>query len=371
MSVISRMPKLAAALALATGTFVVGSAGDAATASRTSSRSASRTSSRSASRTVHADRIYRWSVSDPVAADSQYADTILGLDQVHRSTEGAGTIVAVIDSGIQLRPSPHPALAASTTAGIDFVDGDSLPDDAADGVDNDRNGLVDEGAGHGTHVAGIIHRVAPLATIMPVRVLDSDGNGSEWNVARGMMWAADHGADVVNLSLGADGAATLLQNTTQALVDRGVVVVAAAGNNDESRGDFPAASRCALAVTGTSSTDAVSSFATLGAWIDVGAPAENIASTFPFFPTGYASQSGTSMAAPFVAGEAALLRGADPGLGVGDVMAYVQGTTVPYSKSPGNSGRGRIAPLAAVRALAAHARPDPRSVGVDPRCLAR
>ena len=365
MSVISRMPKLAVALAMATGMIVVSSPGGASpfVAVGRGAR---------AGAPVHADRIYRWSASDPVAADSQYAETVLGLDQAHLSAQGAGTIVAVVDSGIQLRPAPHPALAASTSAvGADFVDGDSVPDDVADGVDNDRNGLVDEGAGHGTHVAGIIHRVAPLATIMPVRVLDSDGNGSEWNVVRGMLWAADHGADVVNLSLGADGAAGLLQSATQTLVDRGVVVVAAAGNDGGSHGDFPAASRCAIAVTGTSSTDAVSSFATTGGWVDVGAPAENIASTFPFFPTGYATQSGTSMAAAFVAGEAALLRGVDPSLSVGDVMAYVQGTTVPYSQSPGNSGRGRIAPLAALKALGDHARPDPRSVGVDQRCLSR
>ena len=169
------------------------------------------------------------------------------------------------------------------------MDGDAVPDDAADGIDNDGNGLVDEGAGHGTHVAGIVHRVAPLATIMPVRVLDSDGGGNEWDVAQGMLWAADHGADVVNLSLGMHGSASLLKETTQALVDRGVVVVAAAGNDGESRDEFPAASRCAIGVTGTSSTDAVSSFATLGRWVDVGAPAEAISSTFPFFATGYAT----------------------------------------------------------------------------------
>ena len=214
---------------------------------------------------VQAERIYRWSASDPVQADSQYAGTLLQLDAVHQAALGAGSIVAVVDSGIQLLPAPHPDLAASiSTDGADFVDGDSVPDDEMDGIDNDGNGLIDEGAGHGTHVAGIIHRVAPLATILPVRVLDSDGGGNEWDVAQGMLWAADHGADVVNLSLGMHSSASLLKDTTQALVDRGVVVVAAAGNDGESRNEFPAASRCAIGVTGTSSADAVSSFATQG-----------------------------------------------------------------------------------------------------------
>ena len=74
------------------------------------------------------------------------------------------------------------------------------------------------------------------------------------------------------------------------------------------------------------------------------------------------------MAAPFVAGEAALLRGADPSLTAADVMTYIQGNTVRYSAADGNSGRGRIAPLAALQALAAHARPDPKAVGVDQHC---
>jgi len=146
-------------------------------------------------------------------------------------------------------------------------------------------------------------------------------------------------------------------------------VVAAAGNAGKNETELPASLRCVLGVAGTGATDAVSSFSTLGSWVDVSAPAEDVVSTFPFFESGYASWSGTSMASPFVAGQAALLLSRERWLSVGDVMTYIKGTTVPYSVFASDAGRGRIAPAASLVALAAHARPSAWSTNVDGKCF--
>jgi subtilisin family serine protease len=304
-----------------------------------------------------------------LSTEDQYADTKLDLDAAHAISTGVGMTVAIVDTGIQLLPNPHPDLAGVTGPGVDFVDGDGVPDDEANGVDDNGDGAIDEGAGHGTFIAGIVHRVAPDATILPVRVLDSEGEGSEWDVAKGMFWAADHGADVVNVSAGRHNSASLLVHAVDTLQQLGVVVVVAAGNDGRNRNELPALADCALAVTGTGPTDKVSKFSTLGGWVDVGAPAEAIHSTFPFFATGYASWNGTSFAAPFATGQVALLRSLSPQLTVGDVLSYVKGTTVPYNGVADKAGFGRIAPDASLVALQHGARPDPHDFDVRDECF--
>jgi subtilisin family serine protease len=123
----------------------------------------------------------------------QYAPEMLGLPAAHALSQGAGMVVAVIDTGVQLQ---HPVLAPHLTAArIDFVDGDDEPEDEFSNGDN-------YGAGHGTHVAGIIHLVAPQAQIMPIRVLDTDGRGYSATVAEAILFALENGANVINLSLG-------------------------------------------------------------------------------------------------------------------------------------------------------------------------
>jgi subtilisin family serine protease len=318
---------------------------------------------------VESSRIWPWSESTPIAGGTQYARALLRLDAAHAMTTGAGAIVAVIDSGVQLQP-PNPTLAASLLPGIDLIDGDGVPDDERNGVDDDGDGVVDEGAGHGTHVAGIVHLVAPSAKILPIRVLDSDGSGSEWDVAKAMMLAADAHADVVNLSLGRHSSATLLKTATSALVDRGVVVVAAAGNDGRARTEYPAASRCAIAVAASGPNDAVASFSSLGDFVDVAAPGVDIVSTHPFVGAGFASTSGTSMASPFVAGEAALLRSINPGLAPWAVLAYVRGFTSPLVGAlPKLTGTGRIDIVGSLTALIAAESIDPLAVGVPHKCL--
>lgn len=320
---------------------------------------------------VGGQRVYRWAGSDPIEAGQQYATTALELDAVHALNTGSGVTVAVIDTGVQLLPAPHPDLAAAIGVGADFVDGDAVPDDEANGLDDDGDDLIDEGAGHGTHIAGVIHQVAPDATILPVRVLDSDGNGNEWAVIQGMFWAANNGATVVNLSAGRRNSGSALIKAVDALTELGVVSVIAAGNDGRGGSNRPARATCALAVAGTTAADAVAAFSTRGSWVDVGAPGEGITSTFPFFATGYASWDGTSMAAPYVAGQVALLQSMNPALRVGDVLAYVKGTTVGYSGLAlrPKAGFGRISPLASLTALQNAARPSLVTYKVSKKCF--
>ena len=309
---------------------------------------------------ITAERIYRWSLSSPDAAGTQYSDALLELDAAHAISRGGGVRVAVIDTGVQLVPSPHPDLAGALDPGFDFIDNDTTPDDTADGLDDDGNGEIDEGYGHGTHVAGIVHRTAPNSRIVPLRVLDSDGGGDEWRAAQAMAWAEVHDIDVVNLSAGRHGSAALLVHMVGRLADRGIVTVVASGNDGRGRTTKPAVAKCALAIVSTGPTDAVSTFSTTGNYIDAGAPGEAIVSSFP--GSRYASWDGTSMAAPFVAGEAALLLARVPNASVGAIMTVIKGTVVPYSPMAKDAGTGRIAPLTALRALSGAASVTPNPV---------
>lgn len=298
---------------------------------------------------VSADRIYRWSESAPSDAVEPYATALLGLDAAHLVSRGGGVVVAVVDSGVQLDPAPHPDLAEVLVPGFDFVDGDAHPDDVGDGRDNNGNGVADEGVGHGTHVAGIIHQVAPAASIMPIRVLDSDGGADEWATAKGALYAADHGAQIVNLSLGRSGSATVLMRVADELRRRGVFAVAAAGNEGRELRQRPAAARCVLAVVSTGRSETVSPFSSYGTWADVGAPGESIVSSFP--GSTHVTWDGTSMATPFAAGQAALLKALDPTLSVGALLGYIKTTTVPYAVPAYRAGMGRIDPVASLQAV--------------------
>ncbi|MEK1833409.1 S8 family peptidase [Priestia megaterium] len=205
--------------------------------------------------------------------------------------------IAIIDTGVQLN---HPDLASKLLLGYNFADGNTNPSD---------------GNGHGTHVAGIaaavtnnstgIAGMAPLASILPVRALDNAGNGLLTNIANAIVYAADQGAQVINLSLGAPKGAVTLENAINYAWNKGAVIVAAAGNDGANVITYPAYYDNVIAVASTDSNDQKSSFSNYGIWVEVAAPGSNILSTY----TGsyYAYLSGTSMACPHVAGLAALL----------------------------------------------------------------
>jgi thermitase len=173
------------------------------------------------------------------------------------------------------------------------------------------------------------------------------------------LYAAYRGADVINLSLGTPEQSVLLRDTVGEAARLGAVVVAAAGNLNTAAPQYPAAEACAIGVTSVNSHDKKSSFANYGDWIGVAAPGENIYSTLPI--NGYASWSGTSMATPFVAGQAALLRGANQQLTLDEVGLLIGGTANSLDRrNPaywGRLGEGRIDLLASLEALSANSWP--------------
>ena len=272
--------------------------------------------------------------SDPTQYESQYAVDNLNLTEAHGTSRGAGVVVAIIDTGVQ---SGHQALAGKTTAGYDFVDTDRTPDDVGDGRDNDSDGETDEMVGHGTHVAGIVALAAPEAKIMPVRALDTEGRGTNFGIAKAIRFATRNGADVVNLSLGSSGETELLEDLIGDDDDDdagSAVFVAAAGNDGTDnvqcpesgscRPQFPAAEDGAIAVASVNGQKQRSDFSNFGGWLTVAAPGTDIHSPFP--QDDYAVWSGTSMATPFVAGQAALVSAVEPRADASCVAGIIERT---------------------------------------------
>lgn len=247
---------------------------------------------------------WAWGGTDSSPSGTQYANVMLGIDTAHQLTLGTGTTVAVLDTGVWLT---HPYFGADTLLpGFDFVDDDNIPNDETIGLDTDDDGLFDEAAGHGTHVAGIVHTVAPGAKILPVRVLDSEGRGDVFLIAEAILYAASHGADIINLSLGTTFASEVLEDAIQTAYDEHkTIIVSAAGNNNSSDRQYPAGfNNNVISVTSVNENKIKATDASYGCWVDVVAPGESIFSAFP--ETDYAWWSGTSMATPFVSGTLAL-----------------------------------------------------------------
>ena len=291
--------------------------------------------------TPESRRAHVWAVGgDSGQYATQWNAQALRLSQAHAVSTGAGVKVAVLDSGVD---ASHPALAGRIVAGFDFVDFDPVA--AEEGT------VGDAGYGHGTHVASLVAQVAPQAAIMPVRVLDRSGIGNIWVLAEGLLHAVDpdrdpatnDGVGVINISLGTLRPTNLLRDivrvvtcedddndddadadSTRCRNFRGAVVVSAAGNSGDQTRHYPAAEHVpgAIAVAASSQAGTLASFSTRGDWVKVAAPGELVIGALP--GGGWGVWSGTSMAAPMVAGAAALLRAADPGWKPSDVTGKLQ-----------------------------------------------
>lgn len=229
-----------------------------------------------------------------------------------RETGAKGTVtVAVLDTGVALT---HPDLMGRVLRGKNVVDNTDDPRDDH---------------GHGTHVAGIVaakvnNRVGIAGVswgspILAVKVLGADGSGSDCDIALGVVSATDAGAKVLNMSLGAEGApcGAVLGKAVEYARDAGAVPIASSGNSGNKGNPQSTPANCpgVLAVGATDSRDKVAKFSTHHSWVGVSAPGVGIFST-TFDPkterNSYASWSGTSMAAPFVSGVAALLLARNP-----------------------------------------------------------
>ncbi len=307
--------------------------------------------------TPEARRRTVWAVGTSAQYAAQWAPESMGLRQAHTLATGQGLRVAVLDTGVD---ASHPALADRVLPGRDFVD---LDDDASEvGVP----GMG--GYGHGTHVAGLVALSAPGAQILPLRVLDAQGEGNVWVLAEAVLHAVDpdgnpftsDGARVINLSLGTTVRTDILdlvkrlaecsaeendddEDDKVKLDDAGyqadrdrcnvlgsAVVIAAAGNDaSATEKQYPAAeaSYGSLSIAASNATRRIASFSNRGDWIDLAAPGDGITSTVP--GGGYGVWSGTSMATPLVAGVAALLFEQNPGWKPEDVTKRLRETSMP------------------------------------------
>ena len=217
---------------------------------------------------------------------------------------GTGVKIAILDTGID---ASHPELSPAFKGGISFVQD-------ANGVVSNPDPVDDTSSGHGTHVAGIIAAarngtgtvgVAPQAHIYAVKVLAGDGFGMVSWVLAGIDWAIEQQVSIINMSLALDTGNPALEAACQKAWDAGILLVAAAGNSGGGAVKFPAAYDTVVAVGATDSCDNLWTFSDLGPEVELTAPGTAILSTVP--GGGYRAISGTSQAAPHVAGAAALL----------------------------------------------------------------
>jgi serine protease len=216
-----------------------------------------------------------FSPNDPLLKD-QWHLTRIGAERAWDFATGRGVVVAVVDTGIACEERRALLERLTDLAATRCVSGWSF-------VTNDTRASDDQG--HGTHVAGTIAQstnnglgaagVAFDASLMPVKVLNEHGWGTTADVADGIRWAADHGAHVINLSLGGPRNSQILQKAIDHAVARGVVVVAAAGNTG-GRVQFPGASDGVIGVSATDSKDKLAYFSSRGDGVDLAAPGVNV-----------------------------------------------------------------------------------------------
>jgi type VII secretion-associated serine protease mycosin len=302
--------------------------------------------------------------NDPVAKQQWHAPKI-NAEQAWKVSTGKNVVVAVVDTGMDL---DHPDLKANLVPGYNTLEENNNPHD-----DN----------GHGTHVAGIIGAianngigaagVAPNVKIMPIRALGDQG-GSAQSVAAAIQYAADHGAHVMNLSLGSPRSSKVIETAIKYALKKGVSVVAAMGNSGDQGNPrmYPASYPGVVAVGALDPDDKPTSWSDWGDWQAVSAPGYGIWSTFPTYETslyriakqnpgalppeckielGYSAVSGTSQASPVVAGVVALLKSLDPAMSPAQVRDRIMKSA--RDLGPGgfdpHHGAGMVDALAAVR----------------------
>ncbi|MFE0640629.1 S8 family peptidase [Streptomyces sp. NPDC058877] len=288
---------------------------------------------------------------DPLRGE-QWALDALKLPDAWGTAKGTDTVIAVVDTGVD---PDHPDLKGRLVDGYDFVDGDDEPTDL-NGHGTHVSGIAAAGADNGVGIAG----GAPEAKIMPVRVLGANGSGSDANITKGIVWAADHGAHVINLSLGESGLMArllkggILNRAITHANGKGAVVVAAAGNDATVLQPYEVDTPV-LVVNASDRDGKPASFTNFGAQSAVSAPGVDILSTLPTHTsketvkntTGYGKLSGTSMAAPYVSAVAALLH--QQGLDPAAIMQTIRDTAANPGQLP-KLGLGNVDAAAAVQA---------------------
>ncbi len=252
---------------------------------------------------------------DPLVGRQWALSKIQAPDAWELSVGAEGLIVASVDTGVN--PN-HPDLAGRVLPGYNFVS------NTADAMDDNSHGTFGAGiiaapGDNGVGVAGMCWR----CQILPVKVLDNEGGGYSPGIALGIRWAADHGARIINLSLGGPGPSQLIHESIQYAVSKGILVIAAAGNeaDEDNPVEYPAAFDEVFSVGATDENNSRTFFSNYGPYLDLTAPGLHITSTGGEGDLyGYASESGTSFSAPYVSGAAALIWSINPQLSDRDVM---------------------------------------------------
>jgi hypothetical protein len=250
--------------------------------------------------------------------------------------------VAVIDGGFDL---DHEALAGRCFPGFDVIAGDDDPTDRGNGRDDDGDGAIDGGLGHGTAVASVVLTLAPTVRVYPVRALDDEGGATTASLAAAIDWAIRQGVNVINISAGSTTKSTIVDQQLYRASSAGIQVVGSAGNSGDDGVSYPARSPYSIAVTGVSDDLVRTAEASYGVEVDAGAPSVRIVAPFPRTTTGYGYWTGTSFAAPLFSATVAL--GVQSGLGrAKDVAARALQTAAPYAyispECSGEVGKGIV-----------------------------
>lgn len=291
----------------------------------------------------------------------QWALEALHTEEVWQTTKGGGVTVAVLDTGVE---SDHPDLDGNVLTGKDMVGFGAGPGDRAWARHGTAMAGIIAGHGHGSGNGDGVMGIAPEAKILPVRVILEDGDPSRTKarntrgnaLAEGIRWAADQGADVINLSLGDDSASAHPEpaedEAVQYALKKGSVVVASAGNGGE-KGDrvsYPAAYPGVIAATAVDRYGTRASFSTRRWYATVSAPGVDVVIADPDHK--YYEGWGTSAAAAFVSGAVALVRAAHPDLTPAQIKKLLEDTArnSPTGGRDDSRGFGFIDPAAAVRA---------------------
>ncbi|MEW2811385.1 type VII secretion-associated serine protease mycosin [Streptomyces massasporeus] len=291
----------------------------------------------------------------------QWALDAMHTEQAWQTTKGRGITVAVLDTGVE---ADHPDLAGNVLPGKDLVGFGAEPGDRAWARHGTAMAGIIAGHGHGPGDADGVLGIAPEAKILPVRVILEDGDPSRAKarstrgnaLAEGIRWATDHGADVINLSLGDDSASAHPEpsedQAVQYALKKGVVVVASAGNGGE-KGDhisYPAAYPGVIAATAVDRAGTRASFSTRRWYATVSAPGVDVVIADPDHK--YYEGWGTSAAAAFVSGAAALVKAAHPGLAPAQIKSLLEDTArnAPSGGRDDSRGFGFIDPAAAIEA---------------------
>lgn len=303
--------------------------------------------------------------NDPLYTN-QYGPQKIQAPQAWDITTGnSSIIIAVVDTGVDMN---HPDLQGKVIAGYDFANGDADPTDDQ---------------GHGTHVAGIIGAIGNnnigvagviwQNKILAVKVLNSTNTGSYSAIANGIIYAADNGAKIINLSLGGTADGITLKNAINYATNKGVIVVAAAGNNGTNTPFYPAYYENVIAVGATDSTDKLWSNSNYGSWVDVVAPGSSIRSTYWTATSGsiYASMTGTSMAAPHVSGVTGLLLSHDITRTPTTIRALIEQSTDDIGVTGKDTcfANGRINAYKAVTKVSSTLNFGPTPVSANSNCI--